>query len=291
MSFRNLKIFMEVYRESSITKAASNLYLTQPAVSKAIKDIEKEYDVILFERLNKKLIRTEAADTLYMKLLPIIEGYDSLKDVLQKESESSTFHLGTNSTIGKYILPSLLSTFQKQHPSIKIYVTVENEETLQQKLEHHELDLCLFENNIQHKDFITEFLIQSPLSVISSKKSTYPDTCTLKQLSTFPLLLREKGSAQRNYIDAIFESNHISIDPIWESSTTDVLIEAVKNNLGISIVPTISIQKEKDIKIISLKKNPFIRNCYVVYHKDKYLHKDLKELIFFIHTKVGDIHA
>lgn len=282
---------MEVYRHSSITKAAESLYLTQPAVSKAIKDIEKEYDVILFERFNKKIIPTNAADTLYLKLLPIIEGYDNLKDSLRSETQFPTFRIGTNSTIGKYLLPSIISTYQKKKPDIKFYVTVENEDTLQNKLQHHELDLCLFENNIEHKDFINEFLVQSPMSVISSKKSNYPNTCTLRQLSSYPLLLREKGSAQRNYIDAIFESNNITIEPIWESSTTDVLIEAVTKNIGISIVPTISVQKRNDLKIITLKKNPFIRNCYIVYHKDKYIHPELKEFISYIHEKVGDIHA
>lgn len=286
MSFRNLKIFMCVYEQGNISKAADLLYITQPAVSRAIKDLEQEYDCILFERMNRKLIPTSSAHTLYTKLIPIIEGYDSLHDVIQKDTQHTPIHIGTNSTIGKYILPSIITNYSTNHKDTTIYVIVENEITLQTKILQHELDFAIVENNTQHKDLHSLFLTQSPLSIIASSSYKIPSSCTIEQLSTYPLLLRESGSAQRNYVDAIFETHNLTVHPLWQSSTTDVLIEAATQGIGIAIVPTSCIQNRTDIKQISLTNEKLIRNCYLVYHKDKYLSKPLQQLIQEIQNKV-----
>lgn len=286
MSFRNLKIFMQVYETRSISKAAILLYITQPAVSRAIKDIEKEYDCILFERTNRTLIPTNSADILYTNLLPIIENYENLKDTLQKESLSSTFQIGSNSTIAKYYLPTIIKDYTTQYPNIQIHVIVENEITLQTKLKKHEIDVAIVENNIQSKDLLSIYLTQSPLSIIASTNYNIPSTCSIEQLATYPLLLRESGSAQRNYINAIFEAHNLTISPVWQSSTTDVLIHAAKQGLGIAIVPTIFTKNKKDLKHISLINEKLVRNCYLVYHKDKYISNSLQNFIDVLQQKV-----
>lgn len=288
MSLRNLRIFVEVYKEESISKAANNLYISQPAVSTAIKEIEKEYSAILFERMNKRLYKTEAADKLYSKAITILEMYDSIHSSLENDASITTIHLGSNTTIASTILPDIILSFQKVFPSIQIHVHVSNEEWLEEKLQSHELDLALIENNIDLKDFHKESIAQSSLSIISSKKFLCPTSMKLNQLSEYPLLLREKGSATRNYCDAIFESQNILIQPIWESTSTDALLQAATKGLGLAIVPQSCISSfhdSKKLKVISLKDEKLIRNCYLVYHKDKYLSLPLMKLIDIIHQK------
>lgn len=282
MSLRNLRIFVEVYKEESISKAANKLYISQPAVSTAIKELEKEYSVILFERMNKRLYKTEAADTLYSTAITILEMYDSIHSSLENDATITTIHLGSNTTIASTILPNIILCFQKEFPSIQVHVHVSNEEWLESKLQTHELDLALIENNIDLKDFHKEIIVQSPLAVITSKSNSCPSSMKLNLLSQYPLLLREKGSATRNYCDAIFESHNISIHPIWESTSTDALLQAATKGLGLAIVPQSCINSfhdSKKLKVISLKDEKLIRNCYLVYHKDKYLSFPLKEFI------------
>lgn len=289
MSLNHLRIFKEVYQHKSITEAAKTLYISQPAVSRAIKEIEKQYHTILFERIGKKLYPTESASILYAKCISLLENYDTIQDALI--NNTTTIHIGSNTTISTFFLPSFISDFSNKHPNIHFEVHSSNETTLTHAIQNHEIDFALLENSTHSPNLISTFLINSPFSIITSKTLTIPDNCTLSQLASYPLLLREKGSAQRNYLDAVFESHQLAIHPVWESTNTEVLLEACKHNLGVAIIPSIYI-KNKGFKEICLTDEKLERKCYLVYHKNKYINPSLQECIdAFIQQIQGDKHA
>lgn len=291
MSLRNLRIFQEVYQTESITKASENLYLAQPAVSRAIKELEKEYDVILFERRNHKLIKTKIADLLYAKADNILKNYDALEEALKEEKETGTIHLGTNTTAGKYIIPSAASLFQKKYPDIRLEVSVNNEDNLLEQLEKNILDLALVENNVSTPKLHAALIGKSPMCAICAYDSHYPENIELSDLQKYPILLREKGSAQRNYMDAIFEAHNLSIAPLWQSSSTDALIYACMENLGIAFIPKRSLKnhiQNKKLRTILIKDEELIRNCYLVTYKDKYLNEATQDLVRMIKAYYAD---
>ena len=286
MSFNDLRIFKEVYEQQSITQAAKNLYISQPAVSRAIKQLESKYTISLFERTGKQLLRTEAANTLYASVSTILETYDSISDTLKNTSEIYTIRIGSNTTLAKYALPQIITTFTSLHPTVTIQVIVANEANLIQALQHHELDLALIENNITENNLHSIYICDSPLALISSKKFPIPTSCTMEQLTKYPLLTREKGSALRNYLDAIFAAHQLTIAPLWQSTNTEVLLEACKNGLGVAIVPRIYIDHTfKEIKILD---EPLIRKCYLVYHKNKYIPCLLQQFMEYIKNEIQE---
>ncbi len=290
MSFNDLRIFKEVYEQQSITKAAKKLYISQPAISRAIKQLETQYSTQLFERTGKRLLRTESANCLYTKVSTILETYDTISDALKNTAQNHTIRIGSNTTLAKYYLTNLITTFTKEHPTTTIQVTVANEETLLQALQHHELDLALIENNVHEDNLISIHICNSPLSMIASPQFHAPTSCTIEELSKYPLLIREKGSAQRNYLDAIFASHQLSIQPLWQSSNTEVLLEACKNGLGIAIVPSIY-TRYTNFQQIHITNETLIRKCYLVYHKNKYIHPTLQQCITFIQEEMEDTNA
>lgn len=291
MSLRNLRIFQEVYRTGSVTQASRNLYLAQPAVSRAIRELENEYHVILFERRNHALIRTNIADLLYAKTDIILKNYDALEESLKEEKETGTIHLGTNTTAGKYIIPSAASAFHEEYPQIRLEVSVNNEVTLLEEIEKNRLDLAIVENTVTNQNMDTVLAGKSEMCAIAAYQSDYPDTMELSDLRKYPVLLREKGSAQRHYMDALFEAHDLSITPLWQSSSTDALIYACMCNIGISFVPKRSVEeyvKNKKLRIISITDEKLIRNCYLVSYKDKYFNEAVQYLISLIKKDYAD---
>lgn len=288
MSIRNLRIFEEVYQTENISKAAEHLYLAQPAVSRSIKELETEYEVSLFERRNHRLIKTEAADLLHAKADLILKNYDSLKPLLKESAEEATIRLGTNTTAASFFIPSVVSSFKEKYPHVRLEVFVNNEVEIMEMLKQNRIDLALVENNISQKNYSAELIGQSVMCAICAYKSSYPKKMNLSDITQYPLLLREKGSAQRNYIDALLQSHDISVSALWQSSSTSALIHACMHDIGIAFVPESFVKdliQKKKLRKILISDEDLIRNCYLVQYAASYISEPKQYLIDAIKEK------
>lgn len=274
-TIHSLRIFIHVYKTGSITKAANALYLSQPAVSRCISDLEKEYNIILFERFHRRLFPTDAARNLYTYAIQITDAYDRLEHALSDSSASERIRIGSTVSFANTKLSEIISAYNQTYPSIRVEVFVSNGRTLQQSLIDNEIDLALMEDSIHENDLIAEEFMKDQLLLICAKnhplsnmKSVY-----LNDLGKFPFLKREKGSSVREYTDYLFNASNVQIDTLWQSTSSHAIIEAVCMNIGISILPEKICEPYIKIgKIISceVKDVSLLRNCYVAYHKDKH---------------------
>ncbi|SJZ65301.1 LysR family transcriptional regulator [Anaerorhabdus furcosa] len=277
MTLRHLRIFVMVYQLGSITKAAEQLHLAQPAVSLAIKEMEEYYGIQLFDRLARRIYPTEIAHKLFDYALQIQVMFDEMEQNLVNYEILGTLRIGTTITIGNFILPTIIKLFKEKYPKTKVQVTINNSHHIENLLIENEVDLVLLEGRCHHKDKMIEIpfytdelcLIVSKDHHLAKRKSV-----KLKDLENCDLLFREPGSAERDLLNSLFTANDVIIKPIWESVSTKALVRGVEKNLGVSILPYLMIKddiKKKEIVRLEVEGIDLIRKFMVIYNKNKYL--------------------
>ena len=276
MTIRHMKIFIAVYNALSITKAAQTLHMTQPAVSRAIQEMEQFYGICLFERMNRKIYVTESAKELYSYAVHIVDTFDSMEQEMKNWDELGVLRIGSTITLGNFFLPGAIADFQKQFPRLRIRVTISNGAKLKQDLLENRIDLALIEGTsscefLREKPFRKDrlILITPPGHPLLSSPAV-----TLQDTLQYPLLFREPGSAVRALLDHTFALHGLSPEPIWESASTQAIVKAVQAGLGIAFLPQQLAAQDLSLGSIAtrdLADERFERTCYIVWHTRKYL--------------------
>jgi len=256
MDYRD-KVFLAVAENLSFSKAAEELFISQPAVTKHIKELENRLNIALFERKGNKIYLTEAGNLTYNHLKEIRQQYRELEFNIERLNDSfkGTLRIGASSTISQYLIPKVIAAFYKRYPKIDVYLLNGNSFDMEQKLLGNEIDIALVENDssqsdIQYKDFLDDEIIAvSGTNSVCSKRKLI----SLADLQELPVVLREKGSGTLQVIQHSLLKNNISLDQlniVMHLGST----EAIKNFLtdfdGIALVSEKSIEKELRLKEI-----------------------------------------
>lgn len=285
MTLRHLRIFITVYHYCSITKAAESLHIAQPSVSLAIQELEHYYGLHLFDRIGRRLGITEAGHSFYGYASHIISLFDEMEQSVKNLDAIGTLRIGATVTVGNDNLPSMVHCFQDTHPNIRIEVQVRNFRQIEDAILENSIDLGLIEGNSSHSQLIsipfkknTMVFIAAPDHPVLKKKQL-----SIHDLENCDFILREQGSAGRNLFDSLMLLHKIEVKPLWESISTQVIINAVKQGLGISLLPWPLVREEvrlKHLSVLPLKEPMLERSFYIIHHKNKYL---TSAAIDFIH--------
>ncbi len=276
MTLRHLRIFVEVCRTGSITKAAESLHLSQPAVSLAIRQLEDYYGILLFDRISKKLYLTESGNKMLSYASHIIESFDDMETQLKNWDSAGTLRIGSSISTGTQMLPQLVRRFNLRFPQIRTQVLIDNSRIIEDKVLTNQLDLALVESLSYSPDIVCIPFYTDQLIVIAAPKHplTQSPECMVKALADYPVLLREPGSGTREVVDALLVTAEVQITPLWESTSTRSIINAVKENIGISILPYELVKNEiQSGAIAGLPLTPPLpnRTCSIIHHRNKYL--------------------
>ena len=239
MTLRHMRIFQKIYETQSVTRAAEALHMTQPAVTRALQELEKYYGLRLFERLNRRLTVTEAGRRMYDYALHLTETFDTMEKSLRDWERQGVLRVGASVSLGCSLLPQLARTFQEEHPGVEVRVRIANGELLRRDLLENRLDLALLEGEENGADLmLTPFAAgEMALIVPPGHPLARAGGATLAQAAAYPLLLRETGSATRRFLDQLLMSRGLAVQPVWESASTQALLSAVREGLGITLVP------------------------------------------------------
>ena len=148
MTLRHMRIFAEVYRTRNVTHAAQNLHMTQPAVTRAIQELEQHYGVRLFEPRYRHLSPTEAAQRLYAQAVYLLDTFDHMEAAMRDWDSLGVVRVGATVTLGSTILPVLARRFAALYPGIELQAKVANGSVLADALCENQLDLALLENSV-----------------------------------------------------------------------------------------------------------------------------------------------
>ena len=235
------KLFYTVALEQNISKASEKLFVSQPAISSSIKELEKQLNKELFLRKNKGVELTDFGKVLFAQIEPIMKALCDVEELPQKYDDLQTgiIKIGCNTSNVNQILLSYLSEFVEKYPNIKIVMQRGTESFLYEQLSKNNLDIIFVDNNKQNKNFeiVKNFEIKYQLVGNSKFKSQYfENNINIKHFPTDCLIMPSKNNKSRTAIDEFFEKNHLKILPKYELDNYILLFDFVKKGYGIAFV-------------------------------------------------------
>lgn len=289
MNLRSLQIFDAVCEEENITKAAHRLYMTQPAVSHAIRELEEELHVQLFHRYGKRISLNETGAVFHQRVQRVLLSYNELMHHILTLEEEACIRIGSSITIANDRLPHILKKFKDGYPHTPVTVTVESAANILERLRVHTIDIAIVEGMVHHEDWKQIFFSSYDLKVICAKKNILSKKQSIRwdMVSSLPWLLREKGSAVRDTFDSACHLHQILIEPVWTSVNSQALLQAVRADLGITILPDFIMQVcpfHDELHILDIEQETLRNDNHIVYDKNLFLSEPTTALINLLKT-------
>jgi len=275
-TLHQLKVFLKVAENQSITKAAGELFLTQPAVSIQLKNFQDQFPIPLTEVVGRKLYVTEFGREIAEaaeKILTEAENID-YKTLAFKGVLAGKLKISVVST-GKYVMPYFLSGFMEKHSGVDLLMDVTNKSRVVRSLENNEVDFALVSVIPKHLKLNRISLMQNKLFLVGNTKKEIPENFSNKRIfQELPMIYREEGSATRDAMENYMKKNNYSTKKKIELTSNEALKQAVTAGLGFSIMPLIGIKnslKNEELQIIPVKGLPIVTNWNLVWLQSKKL--------------------
>jgi DNA-binding transcriptional LysR family regulator len=292
MDLHHLKTFIVLARSGSFSRAAEELFLTQPAVSIHIKTLEEYYEYPLFHKLDQKYVLTEPGKLLYEyaeKIFNILNEAKRSLDGFSKLNVGSLF-IGASSNIGVYILPKILGEFKKRFPNIEIKVSIGPTYVIEKQLLSHEIDIGIVEAPTRSAEIVTDFHWEEKLVLIVSPRHTWVRLKGVKpvHLKEEYFVAGEKGSGTKRVIEKALGSIVNDMTIVLELGSTEAVKKAVEENMGVSIVMECSVTRElkhKTLNVVNILGVDLKKKVSAIHLKGKFLTPSFNEFLKFLqHT-------
>ena len=293
MTIRHLKVFISVCETGSMTRTAKHLHIAQPAVSYTIAELERLSSAKLFERINQKLVISDFGKELLPKAREAVSSFEECERLARRGAKEESVKIGASVTIGKTIIPRMLSKIKELFPSSSPFVSINSTKIIADSVTNGKLDFALVEGDVDFPLLSALELSGDKLIAACSKDFPIPKKCSSKELISVPLLLREVGSVSRSLVDSLFASKSAPCSPFVESSSTDALLSAAKSGLGIVILPSVLLQASIDLgelREIELTDTVLERKYYLIKHKTRALSKTTQK-IYELFVKESENHS
>lgn len=240
INFELYKIFYFVAKNKNLTKAAKDLYISQPAISQAIKKLEDELGFKLFYRIKSGMELTKDGEELYDYLKSAIEHLNSGKHhLLDNKKANQIIRIGSGTTLIKYSLIPVLKIFKEKYPDIKFEISRNLTSVLLNKLDNNELDLVLLNVNPDNKDNRQIIEIEQVQDVFCYKKDAFnldEHKYSMEEINSLPLLLQNESSTSRQFIERIASDEHIILNSQYDLASYGLVIDFIKAGLGVGLV-------------------------------------------------------
>lgn len=286
-TLHQLHIFLKITETNSITKAAEELHLTQPAVSIQLKNFQDQFEIPLTEVVGRQLYVTDFGKEISIIAQRIINEVQEIqnKTLAFKGELTGRLTLSVVST-GKYIIPFFLSDFLKSNPGVELSLDVTNKVKVLKSLEKNEVDFSLVSILPENFSIYNEELMDNKLFLIANKDFKITKKIYNPEfLNELNIIYRENGSGTRWKIERFFETHNLKINKKLELTSNEAVKQAVLAGLGVSIMPLIGLKNEllnNDLQIIPLKGLPLKTNWNLIWHKQKSLSPVAKAYLDFI---------
>ncbi|WP_160060910.1 LysR family transcriptional regulator [Psychromonas sp. L1A2] len=283
ITLKQLHVFMTITQEKTLTTAAEKLFLSKPAVSMALAELEKQLGHKLFERTNNRLLINEMGKALLPLADEQIERSKAITSLFDNHNFQGKLRIGSSNTVGNHLLPALLAQFRDIKNHQDQLICIDNSTTIGEKLKEYELDIGLVEALLVDKQLHIErwlkdemVIVVHPNHPLTSKKSI-----TIEDLNHQHWILREQGSGTRDFFITHIGQHLTDLDITFELTTTEAIINCCAAGLGVSCMSrTAARHALQDKRLCTLPIDiDMSRDLYLVWHKDKYQSPILKEFI------------
>ena len=289
LTLQQLRIFEAVTRHASYTRAAEELFLTQPAVSLQLKRLEEQTGLPLLEKVGKKIFPTAIGKAMYQSSVDILARVDQLKNEIEvlKGEVKGTLKISVVSTT-KYFMPHLLGKFLTQYPDVEPKLKFSNRERIIERLENNVDDFVVMgqipddDNSFQAYPFLENILV-----MVAPKNHPFANkkNIQIKDLMNERFLERETGSGTRMVFDHLLAKHQLEVEPYMELGSSEAIKQGVTAGLGLAVLSLHSLELElaaKKLVVLDVKGFPIKRRWYAVHLKGKTLSLVAKTFLDFL---------
>ena len=290
MADRRLQVFSTVARLLSFTKASKVLHMTQPAVTFQIRQLEEYFNTRLFDRTHKGISLTKAGEIVKSYADQIITHYGEMDNAVRRLTGDARglLVLGASTTIGEYVVPSLLGDYQAEYPGVSIRLQVTNTLGVVHMVENNQIDIGIVEGPVHNKNLVTYVCWNDELVAVMPNGHPLREVkeLTLSKILEYPFITREEGSGTREVINKFLSDQKLDLGDfnlIMELGSPESIKSAVVSGLGVSILSIATLEKERKLESLSYRSlsPPITRPFSIIYQRQKFRVKTIEEFLEF----------
>lgn len=275
ITLRQLQVFEAAARLGGYTRAAEALYMTQPAVSMQIRQLEEQAGMPLFDQVGKKIHLTDAGRVLYQHAQTILAKVGEAQLELEEMRGVRRGQLDiTIASTANYFAPKLIAAFCQRHPEVKVTLDVSNREHILARLADSEKDLAIMGRPPEESNLVAHPFLENPLVVIAAPNHALAGKrrLTLARVASEPFITREPGSGTRMAAERHFSEHGVAFEAAMEMSSNEAIKQAVQAGLGLGVVSIHTLEMElalDRLAVLDVTGFPLQRYWYAVHRQGK----------------------
>jgi len=296
MNLYHLKTFYFTAKYKSLTKAAEFLCITQPAVTKQIKQLQSHYNLKFLDIIGKKVILTDAGLNLYTIAERIFDMESQAEEAIKdfQEYNKGKISILASESFGSYHIPYIIRDFKKTRPEISISIQTATNKDIIESISELKEDIGFISAPVQNPKISVHEILEDEIVLVASPNCTFSSTTELNlaDLDGKEIIMHEQGSVIRKVVDAFLKKNRIDMCMKYEISNSEAIKKLVENNMGMAFLTKSIVHKELksgELVAVTVPDKNFRRKYYMIYHSEKYFSKPLKDFRDLI-MKWADIY-
>lgn len=284
---RHLRVFHAVCKNMNMTKASNELFISQPAISKTISEIEAYYGFPLFERRNKALLLTPDGRKLYEYACAVLNLMQRMDQNMREDAQKDIIRVGASITVGTSILSDIVTAYRRKNPNAQAVVTVDNTDVIERALLDSKLDLAVIEGELSSRSIQTEPVGDTEVVLVVNR--THPlydkEEVSLNDLRDMDFIVREEGSKTRARFSLAMSEADVRWHAAWSCHNTQTIKNAVDAGLGIGVLSKLSVRKRLQsgrFRALSVFPLPLTMHLHIAYRKNHFFSNTLEDFKTFI---------
>ena len=284
MNLYHLKTFYFTAKYKSLTKAAEFLCITQPAVTKQIKQLQSHYNLKFLDIIGKKVILTDAGLNLYTIAERIFDMESQAEEAIKdfQEYNKGKISILASESFGSYHIPYIIRDFKQTRPEISISIQTATNKDIIESISELKEDIGFISAPVQNPKISVHEILEDEIVLVASPNCKFTSTqeLNLQDLEGREIIMHEQGSVIRKVVDAFLKKNKIDMCMKYEISNSEAIKKLVENNMGMAFLTKSIVHKEiksGELIAIPVPDKNFRRKYYMIYHSEKYFSKPLKD--------------
>ncbi len=274
-TLRQLEVFLATAFHENLTRAADSLSMSQSAASSALRDLESQFDVQLFDRVGKRLQLNELGQTVRTRAQGLIEQAKSLETALAQHQDVGHLKVGATLSIGNYLAVEIMARYMVEQPGARVELEVANTATIARKVANFELDIGLIEGEVHHPELDMQHWRDDELVVFCAPDHPWAGKpwLTDAELLKADWIVREPGSGTRQHFEWAMHGLLPELDIKLELQHTEAIKRAVEAGLGIGCLSAITLGdafRRGSLVPLPVPQRDFRRGFYFVLQKNKF---------------------
>lgn len=297
-----LRSFLAVAHRLSFTRAADDLTMTQPGVSRQIGQLERELGVVLFERLGRSVQLTDAGRALVPLAEQLLGQIERSVEAVRcyASADRGSLRIGASTTPGYYWLPPVLGAFHKRHPGVELHLVVANTREIEQRIHRNELDLGFVGGHLTSDTLRTEHVADDEIVCISgphhplgrggTATASRSRGATVAALNRATWIVRERGSATRALFEQQLAKVGVHLEHVIELDSPEGIKALVAAGIGVSFLSIHAVRAElrrRELRQVHLPGLRLARPLYLVRHPDKHVSIAMQSLLDLLPRRGG----